>query len=322
MNDKKDVRVAAIDCGTNSIRLLIADKDLTSNQLKPVFRDSAIVRLGQGVDETGVLSEEALKRTQIALESFAESMNRFRVNKIRMVATSATRDAKNREDFFSMADSILSGVVSGSHAEIISGTEEAALSFAGATMSFNAEPRGEKFMVIDSGGGSTEFIFGSKDKIDFSYSVDVGCVRIFERFINTDPADKTEISLASDYVKKQILANIPLKYFVDTDKFVGVAGTFTTLVAMSLGLDTYSRADIHLKEVKLNSLYTTCDKVLASTLAERESLAVISPGRKDIIVGGAMIIKQIVEIIAAESNAESLVVSEQDILEGIALTIM
>lgn len=298
-------RVAAIDCGTNSIRLLVSDSG------REVTRLNEIVRLGEGVDETGRISDSALTRTRAALERYAEIMDFEGVKKVRMVATSATRDAANREEFFSMTEQLL-----GVRAEVISGEEEAVLSFTGAVADLD-DSRGP-FCVIDLGGGSTEFIVGDgSGEIYGSHSARMGCVRLTERIMRSDPPTEAEVEIAADYVDAQ-LADV--EKIVPVDKamtFVGVAGTFTTLSALAQGLETYDRAEIHNSELRFDALKLMTKQLIAQPADERATNPVIHPRRADVIGGGAVAVERIIDMIERNSDAETFVISEKDILDGI-----
>lgn len=298
-------RVAAIDCGTNSIRLLVSENGTE------VTRLNEIVRLGEGVDATGRLDDRALSRTRHALERYVDIMNFEGVKQVRMVATSATRDAENREEFFSMTEELL-----GVRAEVISGEEEAMLSFTGAVA--DLEPTRGPFCVIDLGGGSTEFIVGAAGgEILGSASAQMGCVRITERIMRADPPTETEAEIAADFVAEQIAtvrSSVPVG---KAATFVGVAGTFTTLSAMAQGLETYDRAEIHNSELRIDALKLVTRQLISESAAARAAHPVIHPGRADVIAGGSVIVEGIIDMIADLGTAETLVISEKDILDGI-----
>lgn len=298
-------RVAAIDCGTNSLRLLVSDSG------REVTRLNEIVRLGEGVDATGRISDSALTRTRAALERYAEIMEFEGVKSVRMVATSAMRDAENREEFFAMTEELV-----GVRAEIISGEEEAVLSFAGAVADLDA--RRGPFCVIDLGGGSTEFIVGTGEgEILGSHSARMGCVRLTERIMRTDPPTDAEVEIAADYVDGQ-LAHV--EKIVPVDKavtFVGVAGTFTTLSALAQGLESYDRAEIHGSELRFDALRHMTRQLIAQSSDERAANPVVHPRRADVIGGGSVAVERIIAMIERNSSAETFVISERDILDGI-----
>ncbi|AKK10762.1 Ppx/GppA phosphatase family protein [Corynebacterium uterequi] len=298
-------RVAAVDCGTNALRLLISDDG------REVVRLNEIVRLGEGVDATGRISQAALDRTRAVLTRYAEIIRFEGVTAVRMVATSATRDAENKEDFFAMTEEVL-----GVRAEVISGQEEAELSFRGAILDLERS-RGP-FCVIDLGGGSTEFVVGGADgEIYGAKSVQMGCVRLTERIMRSDPPTDTEVEIAEEYVAERIsevLAEVP----VDKARtFVGVAGTFTTLSALAQGLETYDPAEIHCSELRFDALRVITRELVGSSSAQRASHPVIHPGRADVIAGGAVAVEGIINMVERLETASSIVISEKDILDGI-----
>ena len=243
-------RVAAVDCGTNSIRLLVAD--VTDSGLRDVHREMRVVRLGQGVDATGVLAPDAIERTRVALADYTTIMRRKGVERVRMVATSATRDAANRDDFFSMVRATL-----GAEAEVISGDEEAGLSFDGAVGEL--DPDDGPFVVVDVGGGSTEVVVGeltdSGPVVHAARSVDIGCVRLTERCLPDDPPTAEQVDKARA-VTAEILAGAFAAVPVEGARtWVGVAGTVTTLSALALGLPEYDPDVIHLSRLSLSLIH-------------------------------------------------------------------
>ncbi|CAM4255851.1 Ppx/GppA phosphatase family protein [Nocardia ninae] len=311
-------RVAAVDCGTNSIRLLIADV-LADGRLADVHREMRIVRLGQGVDATGSLAPEAIERTRVALADYVALMRETGVGRVRMTATSATRDAANREDFFAMARAELGTVVSGAEAEVITGDEEARLSFAGAIGELSSEAG--PFVVVDLGGGSTELVFGDSDGVQAAYSADIGCVRITERCLPGNPPTTEQISAAREFAAERLaeaFAKVPV---TGARTWVGVAGTMTTLAAVALDLPEYDSAKVHLTRLTLAQLRAVCDRLVAMTHDERAALGPMHPGRVDVIGGGAVIAEVLADELARRAGISELVVSEHDILDGIALSI-
>ncbi len=238
------MRIGAIDCGTNSIRLLIADA--VEAGLRDVHREMRIVRLGQGVDATGQFAPEAIERTRPALTDYAELLRRHDVSNVRMVATSATRDAANRDVFFAMTSEVLGAVVPGAVAEVISGDEEARLSFHGAV--YELDTAAAPFVVVDLGGGSTEVVVGERE-VDAGYSADIGCVRLTERCLHTDPPTPTEVAAARDVVRERLGEALRVVPVERARTWVGVAGTMTTLAALAQGMTTYDPAAIHLSRV-------------------------------------------------------------------------
>jgi exopolyphosphatase/guanosine-5'-triphosphate,3'-diphosphate pyrophosphatase len=306
-------RVAAIDCGTNSIRLLVADATSADGvvTLRDVHRETRIVRLGQGVDATGLLVPEALDRTRTALADYADVLRCTGTERVRMVATSATRDARNREDFFGMVRSTL-----GVDAEVISGDEEATLSFVGAIGELDAEDG--PFVVVDVGGGSTEVVLGGLEdgqaRVHAARSVDVGSVRITERCLPGDPPNPADIRKA-----RQVAAGILADAFAavpveQVRTWVGVAGTITTLAAVAQDLPEYDPDAVHLFRIGRADLHRVAGELLAMSRAERLALPVMHPGRADVIGAGALILRVIMD----RSGQDSVVASEHDILDGIA----
>ncbi|MGQ0775721.1 MAG: Ppx/GppA phosphatase family protein [Pseudonocardiales bacterium] len=316
-------RVAAIDCGTNSIRLLVADLPVAGKSAvagKPVLRDvhreMRIVRLGQGVDATGRLAPEALERTRVALADYAAFIRGSAVERVRMVATSATRDATNRDDFFAMVR-----VTLGVEAEVITGDEEARLSFTGAVG--DLDPTDGPFLVVDVGGGSTEVVLGHWDgahaDVTAARSVDIGCVRITERHLRTAPATPDDVRMAELFAAQTLaeaFADVPVG---KARTWVGVAGTITTLSAVAQQLPEYDAFRTHLSRLSLAQLRATAAKLLASTYEQRASNPAIHPGRVDVIAGGALVVRVLADELHARAGIGELVVSEHDILDGIAL---
>lgn len=298
------MRVAAIDCGTNSIRLLVAD--LTANTLVDVVREMAIVRLGQGVDETGRLAPEAIERTRVALAGYASQIRELGAERVRMVATSASRDASNADDFRAMVVGTL-----GTAPEVISGDEEARLSFDGAVRGLaDGEP---PYLVVDIGGGSTEFVVGT-DRVDAARSVDIGCVRLTERHLHGDPPTAAEIAATEkDVVAAVALARetVPVE---NARTLVGLAGSVTTVAALALGLEAYDPARIHHARISRDQVAEVTDRLLGQTREERAAYPVMHPGRVDVIGAGALVLRVLMD----EVGASSVVVSEHDILDGIA----
>lgn len=309
-------RVAAVDCGTNSIRLLIAD--VIDGRLRDVHREMRIVRLGQGVDATGEFAPDALARTHAALADYAELMRRHDVGAVRMVATSAARDVSNREQFFAMTSDVLGTVVPGATAEVITGTEEARLSFRGAVGELDSAEA--PFVVVDLGGGSTEVVLGSGD-VAQAFSADIGCVRLTERCLRSDPPTADEIA-AARWVVRDALADVLAVVPVDqAHTWMGVAGTFTTLAALAHNMTTYDADAIHLSRVGFDELLAVCADLLAMTRQQRAVLGPMHEGRVDVIGGGALIVQELAAMLSERTGITELVVSEHDILDGIALSI-
>jgi exopolyphosphatase/guanosine-5'-triphosphate,3'-diphosphate pyrophosphatase len=275
-----------------------------------------IVRLGQDVDATGRLAPEALERTRAALADYAATARGAGVERVRMVATSATRDAANRDDFFEMVRRTL-----GAEAEVISGEEEARLSFTGAVA--DLDPAQGPFVVADVGGGSTEVVLGEWDgvraEVIAARSVDVGCVRITERYLHSDPPTAAEISAAERFATEtleQAFAEVPV---AKARTWVGVAGTVTTLSGVAQRLPEYDPERLHLSRMSGEQVHATAAKLLASTREQRAADPVMHPGRVDVIGGGALIVRVLAEQLHARAGIDELLVSEHDILDGIAL---
>jgi exopolyphosphatase / guanosine-5'-triphosphate,3'-diphosphate pyrophosphatase len=304
-------RVAAIDCGTNSIRLLIAEPDGTGG-LKDLERRLEVVRLGQGVDATGVFHPDALRRTFAAVDEYAELIKKAEVSfeNVHFVATSATRDVKNREAFFVGIKERL-GVLP----DVISGETEARLSFNGALS--RVTPEGEPVLVMDIGGGSTELITGSAaGDLHSAISLDVGSVRVTERFLKENPVADVDLARAAAYVDG-LLAGSGVD-FGSIGTWIGVAGTVTTLAGVYLGLEHYDRERVHGAVIPLPSVEELLHRLAAMTVDEIRALPSMHPGRADVITGGALVEARI----AARLNVEDLIVSESDILDGIALQLI
>ncbi|GAC1443935.1 MAG: Ppx/GppA phosphatase family protein [Mycobacteriales bacterium] len=296
-------RVAAVDCGTNSIRLLVTD--LLAEDQVDVHREMRVVRLGEGVDRTGSLAPQAIERTRIALSDYAATCRALGVQRTRMVATSASRDADNFEEFRSMVSAVL-----GVEPEVISGDQEAALSFAGATRSLS--PAEGPFLVMDIGGGSTELVLGA-DRVTAARSVDVGCVRLTERHLHTDPPTDSEVAAATadiDAAIEQARSVVPTE---QARTAVGLAGSVTTVAALSLRLSSYDRASIHLSRLTRADVENVTGDLLHKSRAERAALPVMHPGRVDVIGAGALILRTLVHRL----DLSGVLVSEADILDGI-----
>ena len=311
------MRIGAIDCGTNSIRLLIADA--VDGGLRDVHREMRIVRLGQGVDATGQFAPEAIERTKAALTAYAELLARHDVSDVRMVATSATRDAANRDVFFAMTSEVLGAVVPGAVAEVISGDEEARLSFHGAVYDMN--PAGAPFVVVDLGGGSTEVVLGDRE-VEAGYSADVGCVRLTERCLHSDPPTAAQVAAARDVVRERLGEALRVVPVDGARTWVGVAGTMTTLAALAQGMTTYDPAAIHLSRVGFDALLPVCEDIIGMSHDQRAALGPMHEGRVDVIGGGAIIVEELADALGKRAGIGELVVSEHDILDGIALSIV
>ncbi|MFG2628704.1 exopolyphosphatase [Streptomyces sp. NPDC048473] len=310
-------RVAAIDCGTNSIRLLVADADPSTGELVELDRRMEIVRLGQGVDRTGRLAPEALERTFAACRQYAEVIKEHGAQKIRFVATSASRDAENRDEFVRGVLDIL-----GVEPEVISGDQEAEFSFTGATKELAGRDHLAKpYLVVDIGGGSTEFVVGD-DHVQAARSVDIGCVRMTERHlvhdgVVSDPptlGQITEIRADIDAALDLAEESVPL---TGAATLVGLAGTVTTVAAIALGLDEYDSEAIHHSRISLDQVQEITGRLLTSTHAERAAIGAMHPGRVDVITSGALILLAVMK----RTGAQEIVVSEHDILDGIGWSI-
>jgi exopolyphosphatase/guanosine-5'-triphosphate,3'-diphosphate pyrophosphatase len=303
-------RVAAIDCGTNSVRLLISSVG-PDGTLSDVRREMRIVRLGEGVDRTGRLSGAALERTRLALVDYATGLVEAGVDRARMVATSATRDAANADEFRTMVTGVL-----GFAPEVVSGDEEARLSFAGAVDGLAAP---SPLLVVDIGGGSTEFVVGSPATgVDAAISVDIGCVRMTERHLRDDPPTAAQVAAAEADITAAVdraLAAVDARRAVT---FVGLAGSVTTVVALALGLAEYQPEKIHHARVPVADVAEITGKLLAATRAERLATPVMHPGRADVIGAGALILRTVME----RAGAPAVIASEHDILDGIAASLV
>ncbi|MFB8352735.1 Ppx/GppA phosphatase family protein [Streptomyces niveus] len=305
-------RVAAIDCGTNSIRLLVADADPATGELVDLDRRMTIVRLGQDVDRTGRLAPEALERTFAACREYADVIKEHGVDRIRFVATSASRDAENRDEFVRGVLDIL-----GVEPEVITGDQEAEFSFTGATRELAGRTDLETpYLVVDIGGGSTEFVVGS-DRVTAGRSVDIGCVRLTERHRLSDPATHADITALRADIATALDTVAPHVPLGEARTLVGLAGSVTTVAAIALGLTTYDSAVIHHSRIPFDMVREITTTLLSSTHAERATIPVMHPGRVDVIVTGALILLTIME----RTGATEVVVSEHDILDGIGWSI-
>jgi len=307
-------RVAAVDCGTNSIRLLVADVDPATGQLVDLDRRMTIVRLGQGVDKTGRLAPEALERTFAACRDYAAIIKELGAERLRFVATSASRDASNRDDFVRGVLDIL-----GVEPEVITGDEEAELSFTGATKELTGrDDLAKPYLVVDIGGGSTEFVVGD-DAVRAARSVNIGCVRMTERHLVrdgkvTDPPTPDQITaMRADIEAALDLAEqtVPLR---EARTLVGLAGSVTTVSAIAQNLPEYDTDAIHHSRVSYDRVREITESLLRSTHAERAAIPSMHPGRVDVIGAGALVLLSIMERV----GATEVVVSEHDILDGIA----
>ncbi|SMF59127.1 Ppx/GppA phosphatase family protein [Streptomyces sp. Amel2xC10] len=310
-------RVAAVDCGTNSIRLLVADCDPATGELTELDRRMTIVRLGQGVDRTGRLAPEALERTFAACREYAAAIKEHGAQRLRFVATSASRDAENRDEFVRGVLDIL-----GVEPEVISGDQEAEFSFTGATRELaGRQDLTRPYLVVDIGGGSTEFVVGDT-AVRAARSVDIGCVRMTERHlvregVVTDPpapeqiaAIRADIEAALDLAEE----TVPLR---EAHTLVGLAGSVTTISAIAQNLPAYDSSAIHHSRVSRTQVREITDRLLHSTHTERTTIGALHPGRIDVIAAGALILLALME----RTDAQEVVVSEHDILDGIAWSV-
>ena len=301
-------RVAAIDCGTNSIRLLVAELDPATGAARDLDRRMEIVRLGQGVDRTGRLDPGALARTLEALRDYQKILGDLGATSVRMVATSATRDAANREEFHSGVRGIL-----GVDAEVITGDEEARLSFLGATRELASSAVPRPYLVVDIGGGSTEFVVGGGD-VTAGRSVNIGCVRLTERHLDDDPPTPAQIEAATadiDAAIDEAAQTVPL---LEAGSLIGLAGTVTTVAGIDLGLPEYDSERIHHSSVTAARVHEISRDLLKMTHADRAAIKVMHPGRVDVIGAGSLILDRIVQRV----GLDEVLVSEHDILDGIA----
>ena len=308
--------MAAIDCGTNSLRLLIADVSLDRRELTDVQRRMEIVRLGQGVDATGRISPLALARTLGVLSQYAQSIRQAGATAVRMVATSASRDASNASEFVRGVVDIL-----GVPPEVISGDEEARLSFTGATgeLAGPAAANGlpPPYLVVDIGGGSTEFVVGSNGGEPRGISVDIGCVRLTERHLHSDPPTPGEVAAATADIDAAIATVARTVPVTSAATLVGLAGSVTTVTAVALGLTAYDPGRIHHARVLADQVHEVTLRLLSQTRDQRAAISVMHPGRVDVIGAGALVLDRVL----SQLNFPAVVASEHDILDGIAWSI-
>jgi exopolyphosphatase/guanosine-5'-triphosphate,3'-diphosphate pyrophosphatase len=314
------VRVGAIDCGTNSIRLLVADviAEESGTRLVDVHREMRVVRLGEGVDATGMLSTQALDRTWHALSDYTAVLRALGVVRVRMVATSATRDAANRDDFSRMVRTTL-----GHPPEVITGDEEAELSFAGAVGEL--DQTSGPFLVVDIGGGSTELVIGSRqhgvNRITGSVSLDIGCVRITERILRSDPPTQAERDAARRWARSLLGPAVDRLPVSTVRRLVPVSGTATTVAAAALKLNSYDPKLIHLSRISTDDVHRVAAFFLGAHRAHRAALLYMHPGRVDVIGGGALILSEVVTLVTQRAPIREVTVSEHDILDGLALSL-
>jgi exopolyphosphatase/guanosine-5'-triphosphate,3'-diphosphate pyrophosphatase len=298
---------AAIDCGTNAIRLLIAAVD--SNKVSDRLREMRTVRLGEGVDATGEFSNMALERTFAACREYAELLMQYEIKELRFVATSASRDVSNRDVFITGVKEIL-----GVEPEVISGDQEAELSYRGALSGLDVKG---SVLVADIGGGSTEFVTTLADRSLVSESVNIGCVRMTERYLQSDPPTQQEVEAATREIRNQIeliARTVPIR---TETTFIGLAGSVTTVAAMALGLHEYDADLIHGSALSMEEVDAVTNEMLHMTRAQRAELGFMHPGRVDVIGGGALVLRESMRIL----GFTQVVVSEKDLLDGVIIAL-
>ena len=280
--------------------------DIEGESFREVLRTMEIVRLGQGVDETGQFHPDAITRTLAAVDKFAAEIAKRGVEKIRFCATSATRDATNRDLFINGVKERL-----GIEPEVIPGEVEAALSFQGATKDFDKADG--PFLVIDIGGGSTEFVLGT-DKVEFAKSVNIGCVRMSERHFTHDLPDSGQVASATEDIDEAIAQAAKIVPITQAKTLIAVAGTATTVAAAALDLPTYDRYAIHLSRIPSEKVHSASKMFLRSTQEQRAALGYMHPGRVDVISAGTLVLSRIMHA----TGATEFIASESDILDGMA----
>lgn len=319
----KAVTVAGIDCGTNSIRLMVVQVDDAGMHVV-VPRIMRVVRLGQGIDETHRFADEALERTYTACREFADVLGKHPVDALRFVATSATRDARNREDFENTVQQIL-----GVKPDVIPGTEEARLSFLGATSVVDQQAGGvakPPYVVVDLGGGSTEVVLGGEgddaDTVQAAFSMNIGSVRMSERHLHTDPPTQEEIAAATRDIDERITEAFRTVPAGKARTIIGVSGTVTTMTGLALGLSTYDKSAVDGARVSIDAVCDTDDRILRMSRADRAQYPVIHPGRIDVIGGGALVWTRVLRRIQEAAreqghDIDSYMASEHGLLDGI-----
>ena len=299
-------RLAALDVGTNSTRLLVADV-ADGAVVAELTREMVITRLGKGVDRTGRFDPSALARTLEVLAGYAETCRRLGAGRRRLVATSATRDAADRQLFLDGVRDLL-----GVEAEVLTGRAEAAAAYRGATADLEGD---QATLVVDIGGGSTELILGDGGTARAMVSLDIGCVRLFERHLHSDPPAAAEVAALRADVAAHLARVAGVLDPAAAERVVGVAGTVTTVAAIALGLDTYDPRRIHRATLDASDITATAGKLAAMTVAERAALPVMAKGREDVIAAGALLLDQLVETF----QIRQVIASETDILDGVLL---
>ena len=304
-------RVAAVDCGTNTIKLLVADLDAATGAEHELVREMRMVRLGQDVDRTGRLADEALARTFAAIDEYAAIVAAHDVDEIRFCATSAARDADNAAEFAAGVEARL-----GVRPQVVTGAEEAQLSYDGATRGLTGRDLPAPFLVVDIGGGSTELILGDgHGHVRAARSLDIGSVRMTERHLPSDPPGPDEVAAAASAIASAIAASdVPLG---EARTVIGVAGTITTVAAGVLDLKEYDRAAIDQAELAVSDVDALTKSLLGLTVEERRALPYMHPGRADVIGAGALILDEVLR----RTTVDTMLVSEADILDGIAWSI-
>jgi len=311
------MRVGAVDCGTNSIRLLVADVDADTGALRDVTREMQIVRLGRGIDATGRIAPESMEATLAAAREYADACTETGCGSVRFVATSASRDAANADEFFTGVHEAFAAF--GTEPEVISGEQEAALSFAGATVDLRAQQVAAPYLVVDIGGGSTEFVLGEHD-VEQSRSVDIGCVRMTERHLHDDPPTEDQAWAALADITRSIEEAAEVVDFSRVATLVGLAGSVTTVTAHALGLTTYDAQQIHGVELPAQEVVAAASSLLTMTAEQRRGLGFMHPGRVDVIGAGALVWRTVVQRLQRDAGLSTVRTSEHDILDGIALS--
>ena len=309
-------RVGAVDCGTNSIRLLIADL-APDGTLTEVTREMQIVRLGEGIDATGAISAAAMRRTLAAAEGYAAQCRDAGCASVRFVATSASRDASNAEEFVAGVRSAFEGF--DVTPEVVSGQEEAQLSFAGAIAGLAGAT--EPYLVVDIGGGSTELVLGtSAQGVLAARSIDIGCVRMTERHLHDDPPTEDQVWAALGDIVRSVEDVAQTVDLSGVGTLIGLAGSVTTVTAHALDLPTYDRAAIHGADLPTAQVIDACTDLLLRPRTRRRELPFMHEGRVDVIGAGALIWRTVVQRVAHDSGLDTVRTSETDILDGIALS--
>ncbi len=307
MKDRLLAPVAAIDCGTNSTRLLVVGSG--GVELARLMR---ITRLGRGVDSSGDLDPDSIRRTIEVLEEYRRTLDFYRVEKARLVATSAVRDATSGREFLEEASQVC-----GFEAELLDGEEEGRLAFLGATS--DLAPCDSYDVVADIGGGSTEIAVGGNGDLDV-VSLEVGCVRLTERYFKHDPPKDSEIHDAVDAVRSELdraVASVPrLETLPDSSRLIGLAGTVSTLATMDQGLITYEREMVHHSVLSSRDVRRWCETLASESSSARAMETGMPRGREDVIVGGAVILRELME----RFRFQSCLVSESDILDGLVIS--